>query len=216
MWHKVKLGFLLLFASRQELSWISALEEMELREVRFVIHTHIYTSVFRCVPLQMLARGYLCLPIPAHTESICTCMCAWMWINQHLYIVSIALYLFISIHLQAGVCISHNRYSESLICWVKWSGLLDQPSGCITAGPPVGLELQLTFDSFLGSKRPSYLTEWQKLYNLYISLSHMCSECHSNVFYKGTAVLVTYLKWDFEVVFLPFNVLIQGYARFIK
>lgn len=38
----------------------------------------------------------------------------------------------------------------------------------------------------------------------------MCFECHSNVFYKGTAVLVTYLKWDFEVVFLPFNVLNSG------
>lgn len=87
---------------------------------------------------------------------------------------------------------------------------LDQMSRCITTMSSVGAELRLAFDSFLGSKCPPHLIRWQKLYNLYISLSHMGSECCCNVFYKGTAVWVTYLKWDFEVVFLLLNVLIPG------
>lgn len=98
---------------------------------------------------------------------------------------------------------------------VKWSGCLIRCQDALPPCPPLGAELQLAFDSFLGSKCPSHLIRWQKLYNLYISLSHMGSECCCNVFYKSTAVWVTYLKWDFEVVFLLLNVLMQGYTRFI-
>lgn len=97
------------------------------------VHTRRHSICLQMYPYINVSVGlYMPAPFCTHEILLHMYLCAWMRINQHLPTVSIALYLFISIYLQARVCISHNRYSKSLIWWVKWSGLFDQPSGYIT------------------------------------------------------------------------------------
>lgn len=110
--------------------------EMQLGGMIFVMCTHMHS-------ICLLQHGHGCgvshghpfLPTwdpSAVSPRACTC------VNQHLSAVSIALYLPASVYLHAGLCVSHNRYSESLIWWVKWSGLFDQPSGSITTRASAG------------------------------------------------------------------------------
>lgn len=113
--------------------------EMQLRETIFVLCTHTPTaSVSSRAPVQTPVGSATAAPSRTRGIHLRVSPRAWMCINQHLSTVSIALYLSASIYLRAGVCISHNRYSEALIWWVKWSGLFDQPSGSITTGASGG------------------------------------------------------------------------------
>lgn len=113
--------------------------EMQLWEMIFIMCTDIPSICLQPCSSVNLSVGWA-KAAPSHPRGLHLRVSprACTWINQHLSPVSIALYLPASVYLHAGACISHNRYSESLIWWVKWSGLFDQPSGSITTRASAG------------------------------------------------------------------------------